>query len=117
MSQTAILAYVTPIVLLIGSNIFMTIAWYWHLKFHDKSLISVIMISWAIAFVEYCIAVPANRWGYGTYSPYGLKAIQEVVTLLIFVIFSWAYLGAAPSWNHLIGFAFIAAGAFFIFMK
>jgi uncharacterized protein (DUF486 family) len=117
MPPLSLSAYVTPIALLAASNVFMTVAWYWHLKFHDRSLWSVILISWGIAFLEYCIAVPANRWGYGTYSPYELKTIQEVVTLVIFMIFSWAYLGAPPSWNHLLGFSFICLGAFFIFHR
>ncbi|WP_181699813.1 DMT family protein [Chthonobacter albigriseus] len=107
--------HVAPVLLLIASNLFMTLAWYGHLKFTDKPLWVVVIASWMIAFVEYCLAVPANRIGYGTYSAAELKTIQEVVTLTIFVIFSVVYLKEAVTWNHLIGFAFIAVGAGFIF--
>jgi uncharacterized protein (DUF486 family) len=115
MPAPSLAAYVLPVVLLSASNVFMTVAWYWHLKFTERSLFAVVLISWAIAFFEYCIAVPANRLGYGVYSPYELKTIQEVVTLTIFVGFSWVYLGAPPTWSHLVGFGFICLGAFFIF--
>lgn len=108
-------ARLAPIALLIGSNIFMTFAWYGHLKFKDKPLALVIVASWGIALLEYCLAVPANRIGSSVYSAAQLKAIQEVATLTIFAIFSMAYLGQRITWNHLIGFALIAAGAFFVF--
>lgn len=106
---------VLPIVLLVCSNLFMTLAWYGHLKFTDKPLWLVVLVSWLIAFVEYCLAVPANRMGYGTYSAAQLKTIQEVVTLVVFVLFSAIYLREQVTWNHAIGFAFIALGAWFIF--
>ncbi len=83
---------VMPIVLLAASNVFMTFAWYGHLKFKSAPLITVILISWGIAFVEYCFAVPANRIGHGYYSAAQLKTIQEIMTLAIFVVFSWLYL-------------------------
>jgi uncharacterized protein len=108
-------ATLTPILLLIGSNVFMTAAWYWHLRYKATPLFAVILISWALAFIEYCLAVPANRWGSAVYSPAQLKTIQEVVTLTVFAGFSVVYLDQAITWNHVIGFALIAAGAFFVF--
>ncbi|WP_099074871.1 DMT family protein [Proteus alimentorum] len=105
----------TPIILLIISNIFMTFAWYGHLKYGNKSLIVVIILSWLIAFVEYCFAVPANRIGHNYYSAAELKTIQEVITLTIFAIFSVTYLGENFTLNHFIGFLLIGAGALFIF--
>lgn len=104
-----------PVLLLIGSNIFMTTAWYGHLKFRDRPLWLVIVVSWSIAFFEYCLAVPANRFGSAVYSPAQLKAIQEVITLTVFAVFSVVYLGQKVGVNQLIGFALIAAGAFFVF--
>ena len=80
--------YLTPVLLLIGSNVFMTLAWYGHLRFKQVPLAGVILVSWAIAFVEYCMAVPANRWGSAAYTTAELKTIQEVVTLLVFAGFS-----------------------------
>lgn len=110
-------AYLTPIVMLSISNVFMTLAWYGHLKFKGSPLWIVILASWGIAFVEYCFAVPANRWGHAVYSAVELKTIQEVITLIVFVGFSVPYLGEAIKWNHLIGFALIAAGAYFVFQR
>lgn len=110
-------AYLTPIVMLSISNVFMTLAWYGHLKFKGSPLWIVILASWGIAFVEYCFAVPANRWGHAVYSAVELKTIQEVITLTVFVGFSVLYLGEAIKWNHLIGFALIAAGAYFVFQR
>ena len=104
-----------PVVLLIGSNLFMTLAWYGHLKFKQAPLLLVILASWGIALIEYCLAVPANRWGSNVYSAAQLKAIQEVVTLTVFAGFSILYLGQRITWNHAIGFALIAAGAWFVF--
>lgn len=104
-----------PILLLLGSNVFMTFAWYGHLKFKDRALWTVIVASWAIAFFEYCLAVPANRIGSGVYSAAQLKAMQEVITLTVFAAFSVFYLGQKITINHAIGFALIAAGAFFVF--
>lgn len=106
-----------PVLLLVASNVFMTFAWYGHLKFKDQALWVVVLASWGIAFVEYCLAVPANRYGHGVYSAAELKTIQEVVTLLVFAIFSYTYLGEPLGWNHAVGFALIALGAFFVFQK
>lgn len=113
----AILAnpYVLPIALLVVSNAFMTAAWYWHLRFTGFPIWGVVLVSWGLALVEYCFAVPANRFGYRVYSAAELKTIQEVITLAMFVVFSWAYLREPPSWNQLVGFAFIAVGAAFVF--
>jgi uncharacterized protein (DUF486 family) len=111
----AIAPRLLPILMLMGSNIFMTIAWYGHLKFKDRPLWIVIGVSWGIAFFEYCLAVPANRWGSGVYSAVELKAIQEVVTLSVFAVFSFFYLGQRISLAQGLGFALIAAGAFFVF--
>ena len=107
--------YVAPILLLLGSNIFMTLAWYGHLKFKQSPLLLVIVVSWGIAFIEYCMAVPADRLGRAVHSTAQLKASQEVSTLLVFAAFSVLYLKEAFTWNYAIGFAFIALGAFFVF--
>jgi uncharacterized protein (DUF486 family) len=107
--------YVYPILLLIGSNAFMTTAWYWHLRYKEVPLWQVILISWGLAFFEYCLAVPANRYGNAAYTPAQLKTIQEVVTLVIFGVFSAVYLQQAVTLNQVIGFALIAGGAFFVF--
>jgi len=109
--------YLLPILLLIGSNVFMTFAWYGHLKFTNRPLLLVILGSWGIAFFEYCLQVPANRYGFAVYNPAQLKAIQEIITLLVFSAFSVSYLGAAIRWNHLVGFALIVAAAFFLFRE
>jgi len=109
--------YLSPILLLIGSNVFMTFAWYGHLKFTNRPLFLVILVSWGIAFFEYCLQVPANRMGFEVYNPAQLKAIQEIVTLCVFAVFSVFYLGAAIRWNHLVGFALLVAAAFFIFKE
>ena len=106
---------IAPILLLIGSNIFMTFAWYGHLKFENKPLWILIIVSWGIAFFEYCLAVPANRIGHTVYSAAELKTMQEVITLIVFAAFSVFYLGEKLTLNHAAGFAFIALGAFFIF--
>lgn len=103
--------------LLLLSNIFMTFAGYGHLKYRGATLLTVILASWAIAFFEYCFMVPANRIGYGTFSGAELKTIQEVVTLLVFAAFSVLYLKEPLHWNHAVGFALIAGGAFFVFHK
>lgn len=110
------LDYLAPVLLLLGSNIFMTFAWYGHLKFTDRPLWLVIIASWGIAFFEYCLQVPGNRIGYRVYEPAQLKAMQEIITLLVFVVFSTLYLGATVRWNHLAGFALIVVAAFLIFM-
>ncbi|MCE5234323.1 MAG: DMT family protein [Mizugakiibacter sp.] len=109
--------HLAPIALLIGSNVFMTFAWYGHLKFTSRPLWAVILASWGIAFFEYCLQVPANRIGYGVYNPAQLKTIQEIITLVVFMVFSVFYLGAQIRWNHLVGFALIVAAAFFIFYE
>ena len=101
--------------LLVLSNLFMTTAWYGHLKFKDRPIWVVVLVSWGIALFEYWLAVPANRMGDGVYSVAQLKAMQEVVTLVVFSGFSVAYLGQRITLNHLVGFALIAAGAFFVF--
>lgn len=103
--------------LLLASNIFMTFAWYGHLKFKAAPLYLVILVSWGIAFFEYVLQVPANRIGHGTFSAAQLKTIQEVITLIVFAVFSTLYLKEPLGWNHALGFAFIALGAFFIFHK
>lgn len=103
--------------LLIISNVFMTFAWYGHLKFKSAPLLMVILISWGIALFEYVFQVPANRIGHGYFSAAELKTIQEVITLTVFAIFSMFYLDEPLGWNHAIGFSLIAAGAFFIFYK
>jgi len=115
--MNAIPVPVITIGLLLLSNIFMTFAWYGHLKFKAAPLLVVILISWGIALFEYCFQVPANRIGHGHFSAAELKTIQEVITLSVFAVFSIWYLGEPLNWNHLVGFTFIAAGAFFIFYK
>lgn len=104
-----------PVALLLLSNVFMTFAWYGHLKFTDRPLWVVVLASWGIAFFEYWLAVPANRLGALVYTPAQLKTMQEVITLVVFAVFSVLYLKAAFTLNHLVGFALIALGAFFVF--
>lgn len=104
-----------PIVLLVLSNVFMTFAWYGHLKAPAMALWVAVLMSWGLAFFEYWLAVPANRIGYGTYSAAELKTIQEVISLTVFALFAVFYLGERFTLNHLVGFGLIAAGAFFIF--
>jgi len=111
------LRYFLPIILLFISNIFMTFAWYGHLKFKSSILWVVILVSWGIAFFEYCFQVPANRIGHEVYSAAQLKTIQEIVTLLVFSGFSVWYLREEFRWNYLVGFIFIILAAFFIFKK
>ena len=111
LTSTAIL----PILMLVASNVFMTFAWYGHLKVEHRPLWLIILVSWGIAFFEYCLAVPANRIGRAVYDPSTLKAMQEVITLAVFAVFSVFYLGEKFTLNHLIGFAFIALGAAFVF--
>jgi uncharacterized protein (DUF486 family) len=105
----------TTVLLLIGSNIFMTVAWYGHLKYRDEALWKVILVAWGIAFFEYCLQVPANRWGYGQFTAPQLKVIQEVITLLVFAGFSVWYLGDAIRWNHLAAFGCLVAAVWFTF--
>jgi uncharacterized protein (DUF486 family) len=106
---------IAPILMLIASNVFMTFAWYGHLKHKDAALWIVVLVSWGIAFFEYCLAVPANRIGSAAYSTAELKTIQEVITLTVFAGFSVWFLKEPLTINHLVGFAFIIAGAYFIF--
>lgn len=105
------------IILLLISNVFMTFAWYGHLRFKEVSLWKVILISWLIAFFEYCFQVPANRIGYGQFTAFQLKIIQEVITLVVFIGFSVLYLREDLKWNYLVGFLFILAAVFFVFKK
>ena len=105
-----------PILLLIGSNAFMTLAWYGHLKYRTAPLIAAIFVSWGIALVEYCLAVPANRIGRAAYSTAELKTMQEVITLLVFALFSTTVLKEPLGLNHAVGFTLIAAGAAVVFL-
>jgi uncharacterized protein len=104
-----------PIGLLICSNVFMTFAWYGHLKFTDRPLWVVIPVSWGIAFFEYCLAVPANRWGISHYSAAELKTMQEVITFSVFIVFSVFYLGQNITLQHVLGFTLIIIGAAVVF--
>lgn len=108
---------ILPIILLTISNIFMTFAWYGHLKYKSAPLFIVIVISWAIAFAEYCFQVPANRIGHEFFTAAQLKTIQEVITLVVFSVFSVLYLREEFRWNYLVGFCFIILAVFFIFKK
>jgi hypothetical protein len=105
------------VVLLLISNVFMTAAWYGHLRFKDRALWAVILVSWLIAFVEYCFQVPANRIGYGQFTAAQLKTIQEVISLTVFAFFSVLYLREALRWNYLVGFFLIVVAVFFVFKK
>lgn len=109
-------AWLTPILLLLASNVFMTIAWYAHLRYKHVAITTVILVSWGIAFFEYCLQVPANRMGHAVYTAAQLKVIQEVLSLSVFAVFSVWYLGESLSWNHLLGFSLIAVGAALVFM-
>ena len=103
------------ILLLFGSNTFMTIAWYGHLRFRDRPLLEVIVVSWLIAFAEYCLQVPANRIGYGQFTGYQLKIIQEVITLIVFAVFAYFYLREAPRWNYILSFGCLLGAVTFAF--
>jgi len=104
------------ILLLIASNSFMTFAWYGHLKYlHDKALWTVILIAWGIAFFEYCFQVPANRIGFKVLDGYQLKILQEIITLVVFVVFARLVLGESLRWNYMVSFAFLAGAAWFAF--
>lgn len=105
------------IFLLTISNVFMTFAWYGHLKHKSSPLWIVIIVSWLIAFFEYCFQVPANRLGYGQFSAAQLKIIQEVITLVVFCAFSVTYLRESLRWNYMVGFGFILLAVFFVFKK
>jgi uncharacterized protein (DUF486 family) len=106
-----------PLAMLVASNIFMTFAWYGHLKFKESPLWIVIPVSWGIAFFEYCLQVPANRLGSSYFSVAQLKVAQEVITLTVFTVFSVLYLKEELKWNYLVGFAFILIAVFFVFKK
>lgn len=108
---------IKTIALLFASNVFMTFAWYGHLKHKETALWIVILVSWGIAFFEYCLQVPANRMGSSIFNAAQLKTIQEIITLVVFSGFSVWYLNEPIKWNHLVGFALIVAAAFFIFKK
>ncbi len=108
-------AHLTPVLMLVASNVFMTFAWYGHLNYKSAPLWLAVLASWGIAFVEYCFAVPANRWGSTYYSTAELKTMQEVITLVVFAGFSVWFLGEKFTINHGIGFALICLGAFFVF--
>ena len=104
------------ILLLLCSNIFMTVAWYGHLKHRNAPLFTVIVISWLIAFAEYCFQVPANRIGYGEFTLFQLKIVQEVITLSVFILFAWLYFGDSIKWNHAVSFLFLIGAVAFAFL-
>lgn len=106
-----------PVILLTISNIFMTFAWYGHLKFKSTALWTVILASWGIAFFEYCFQVPANRIGHEFFTAPQLKIMQEAITILVFSIFSALYLKEALRWNDIVGFILILLAVFFVFKK
>ncbi len=107
----------STILLLFASNIFMTFAWYGHLKFREVPLWQAVLASWGIAFFEYCLMVPANRLGYVTFSGTQLKVIQEVITLIVFAGFAVFYLGESFRWNHLVSFALLIGAVWFAFLE
>ena len=109
--------YVAPVALLLASNVFMTFAWYGQFKFPATTLWLTILVSWGIAFLEYCLAVPANRIGHQVYSAAQLKTMQEIITLIVFAVFSVTYLGESLRWNHAVAFLFLCGAAFFAFNK
>jgi uncharacterized protein (DUF486 family) len=106
---------IKAITLLVLANIFMTFAWYWHLKFKNEVLWKMILISWGIAFFEYCLQVPANRIGYGILTASQLKILQEVITLVVFFFFSVFYLGEQFKWNYGVAFVFVLLAVYFMF--
>jgi uncharacterized protein len=115
MLPTTLWSYTLPVLGLLASNVFMTFAWYGHLRFKDSPLLIAILVSWGIALVEYCFAVPANRFGSAVYSTAQLKTLQEIITLLVFAGFSVTFLGETLTWRHGVGFVFIVVGAAFVF--
>jgi len=115
--MTKAIPFFAPFLMLGLSNVFMTFAWYGHLKFKSSPLLVVIAVSWGIALFEYCLAVPANRIGHQVYSAAQLKMAQEIITLIVFAIFSVTYLGESLRWNHVAGFVLLVAAAFLMFYK
>jgi uncharacterized protein (DUF486 family) len=107
---------VTTFLLLLASNVFMTFAWYGHLKYKDSPLWLAILVSWGIAFFEYCLQVPANRIGFGQFSAFELKVMQEVITLVVFVGFALWWLGERPRWNHGLAFVLLLGAVYFAFL-
>lgn len=105
--------WLVPVAMLFMSNVFMTYAWYGHLKYKASPLWKAILVSWGIAFMEYCLMVPANRLGSSVYEPYQLKILQEVITLVVFIGFALFYFGVRPQWNHLAAFACIIGAVLF----
>jgi uncharacterized protein len=103
--------------LLVASNVFMTFAWYGHLKHRGHGLVFTILLSWGIAFFEYCLMVPANRIGYGVFSGYQLKIMQEAITICVFILFARLYLGEALKWNYAVSLLCIAAAVYFAFRE
>ena len=110
-------AYLAPIALLCMSNVFMTFAWYGQLRYPAFALWTTILVSWGIAFFEYCLAVPANRIGHQVYSAAQLKTMQEIITLVVFAVFSVTWLGESLKWNHAVAFALLCGAAFFSFHR
>jgi uncharacterized protein (DUF486 family) len=117
MAGTPFTAYLYPVLLLVASNVFMTVAWYGHLKFKSAPLMTVILVSWGIAFFEYCLQVPGNRMGSAVYSAPQLKGMQEVITLVVFAVFSATYLDQPLKWNHWAAFALIVVAALLMFKE
>jgi uncharacterized protein (DUF486 family) len=112
-----VLKSLIPLAMLVAANVFMTFAWYGHLKFKESPLWIVIMVSWGIAFFEYCLQVPANRLGNSYFSVAQLKVAQEVISLCVFAVFSVTYLKEQLKWNYIVGFALILLAVFFVFKK
>ncbi|WP_225764745.1 DMT family protein [Stenotrophomonas sp. Marseille-Q4652] len=110
-------SYLYPVLLLIASNVFMTFAWYGHLKYKSAPLTTVVLVSWGIAFFEYCLQVPGNRLGSAVYSAPQLKGMQEAITLLVFAVFSATYLGQPLKWNHWAAFALILVAVLLMFKE
>jgi uncharacterized protein (DUF486 family) len=109
-------SHLLPVLLLLGSNAFMTAAWYGHLKFENKPLWAVVLASWGIAFFEYCLAVPANRIGYGTFTGQQLKVMQEAITLVVFAVFSVTFLGEQLRWTYFAAMGCLIMAVVFIFL-
>lgn len=104
------------VILLICSNVFMTFAWYGHLKYgHSWPLWQAVLVSWLIALIEYCFAVPANRFGYGEFSGFQLKIVQEAITISVFIVFAMTFLKERVTWNYVVSFLFLVGAAFFAF--